>query len=252
MDLSAALPAFVLAVVLISASPGPATALILRPAAPHGTRAAVPTVLGLEVGLSLRALAAGAGPGSSRRRLGRRLHRPARRRGLGAAPARCRGMAHSRRCAGASARGGRRTGAAVPPGLVRPGRGRAARHAIGRGPAVRVLPGVRAGRRPGAGVDGRPRAAAGRHRDPAVLGAGSRGRTCDRVVPPLPGPASPRAGERERPDRSGPAGRRHVPLGPPAREPGQGRVCRSVRGGAARGRVLVRRTPVSARVPEPA
>ena len=62
MDLLAVLPAFVLAVVLISASPGPAMALILRRAALHGTRAAVPTVLGLELGLYLWALAAGAGP----------------------------------------------------------------------------------------------------------------------------------------------------------------------------------------------
>ena len=55
------LPAFLLAVLLISASPGPAMALILRRAALHGTRAAVPTVLGLELGLYLWALAAGAG-----------------------------------------------------------------------------------------------------------------------------------------------------------------------------------------------
>jgi threonine/homoserine/homoserine lactone efflux protein len=61
MDLTASLPAFLLAVVLISASPGPAMALILRRAALHGTRATVPTVLGLEVGLYLWALAAGAG-----------------------------------------------------------------------------------------------------------------------------------------------------------------------------------------------
>ncbi len=61
MDLAAVLPAFLLAVVLISASPGPAMALILRRAALHGPRAAVPTVLGLEAGLYLWALAAGAG-----------------------------------------------------------------------------------------------------------------------------------------------------------------------------------------------
>ncbi|WP_440104378.1 hypothetical protein [Streptosporangium sp. H16] len=48
MDLVASLPAFVVAVVLISASPGPAMALILRRAALHGFRGAVPTVLGLE------------------------------------------------------------------------------------------------------------------------------------------------------------------------------------------------------------
>jgi threonine/homoserine/homoserine lactone efflux protein len=55
------LPAFLLAVVLISASPGPAMALIFRRAALRGTRAAVPTVLGLEAGIYLWALAAGAG-----------------------------------------------------------------------------------------------------------------------------------------------------------------------------------------------
>jgi threonine/homoserine/homoserine lactone efflux protein len=60
MDVSV-LPAFLLAVLLISASPGPAMALILRRAALHGTRAAVPTVLGLEAGIYLWALAAGAG-----------------------------------------------------------------------------------------------------------------------------------------------------------------------------------------------
>jgi threonine/homoserine/homoserine lactone efflux protein len=61
MDLVAALPAFVVAVVLLSASPGPAMALILRRAALHGLSGAVPTVLGLELGLYLWALAAAAG-----------------------------------------------------------------------------------------------------------------------------------------------------------------------------------------------
>lgn len=61
MELFAALPLFTVAVVLISASPGPAVALILRQAALHGWRATVPTVLGLETGLFLWALAAGAG-----------------------------------------------------------------------------------------------------------------------------------------------------------------------------------------------
>jgi threonine/homoserine/homoserine lactone efflux protein len=61
MDAAAVLPGFLLAVLLISASPGPAMALILRRAALRGTRAAVPTVLGLEAGLYLWALAAGAG-----------------------------------------------------------------------------------------------------------------------------------------------------------------------------------------------
>lgn len=61
MDLINLLPTFVLAVVLISASPGPAMALILRRSALGGYRAAVPTVLGLEAGLYLWALAAAAG-----------------------------------------------------------------------------------------------------------------------------------------------------------------------------------------------
>lgn len=61
VDLLALLPTFVVAVVLISASPGPAMALILRRAASHGWRAAVPTVLGLETGLYVWALFAAAG-----------------------------------------------------------------------------------------------------------------------------------------------------------------------------------------------
>ena len=61
MDLVAALPAFVVAVFLIAASPGPAMALILRRAGLRGFRAAVPTVLGLEAGLYVWALLAAAG-----------------------------------------------------------------------------------------------------------------------------------------------------------------------------------------------
>lgn len=61
MDLVERLPAFVLAVVLIAAAPGPAMALILRRAAVRGFRGAVPTVLGVEAGLYLWALAAAAG-----------------------------------------------------------------------------------------------------------------------------------------------------------------------------------------------
>jgi len=57
----ATLPTFLVAVVLISASPGPAMALIFRRAALHGFRSTVPTVLGLELGIYLWALAAGAG-----------------------------------------------------------------------------------------------------------------------------------------------------------------------------------------------
>jgi len=61
VDLVTSLPAFVLAVVLISASPGPAMGLILRRAALRGFRGAVPTVLGLELGLYVWALLAAAG-----------------------------------------------------------------------------------------------------------------------------------------------------------------------------------------------
>jgi threonine/homoserine/homoserine lactone efflux protein len=61
MHLSVSLPAFVVAVLLVAASPGPAMALILRRTALHGMRTAVPLILGLELGLYLWALAAAAG-----------------------------------------------------------------------------------------------------------------------------------------------------------------------------------------------
>jgi threonine/homoserine/homoserine lactone efflux protein len=61
VDVLTSLGAFVLAVLLISASPGPAMALIFRRAALRGLRGAVPTVLGLELGLYLWALFAGVG-----------------------------------------------------------------------------------------------------------------------------------------------------------------------------------------------
>jgi threonine/homoserine/homoserine lactone efflux protein len=61
VDVVASLPAFVLAVLIISASPGPAMALIFRRAALRGLWGAVPTVLGLELGLYVWALFAGAG-----------------------------------------------------------------------------------------------------------------------------------------------------------------------------------------------
>lgn len=60
MDINS-LPAFLLAVLVIAASPGPAMALIFQRAGLHGFRAAIPTVLGIEVGLFIWALAAGAG-----------------------------------------------------------------------------------------------------------------------------------------------------------------------------------------------
>jgi threonine/homoserine/homoserine lactone efflux protein len=55
------LPAFVLAVLLIAATPGPAMTLILRRAAVRGFSGAVPTVLGIEAGLYVWALLAAAG-----------------------------------------------------------------------------------------------------------------------------------------------------------------------------------------------
>jgi threonine/homoserine/homoserine lactone efflux protein len=61
VELATSLPAFLLAVLLISASPGPAMALIFRRAALRGLTGAVPTVLGLELGLYCWALFAGAG-----------------------------------------------------------------------------------------------------------------------------------------------------------------------------------------------
>jgi threonine/homoserine/homoserine lactone efflux protein len=61
VDLRTSLPAFLAAVLLISASPGPAMALIVRRSALRGLRGAVPTVLGVELGLYAWALFAGAG-----------------------------------------------------------------------------------------------------------------------------------------------------------------------------------------------
>jgi threonine/homoserine/homoserine lactone efflux protein len=61
VDVHTSLPAFVLAVLLISASPGPAMTLIVRRAALRGLRGALPTVLGVELGLYVWALFAGAG-----------------------------------------------------------------------------------------------------------------------------------------------------------------------------------------------
>jgi threonine/homoserine/homoserine lactone efflux protein len=55
------LPAFLLAVLAISAVPGPAMALILRRAAVNGGRATVPLVLGLETALVFWAVAAAVG-----------------------------------------------------------------------------------------------------------------------------------------------------------------------------------------------
>ncbi|SDD25122.1 Threonine/homoserine/homoserine lactone efflux protein [Geodermatophilus telluris] len=59
--LAGTVPAFLGVVLLIAATPGPAMALVVRRAALRGTGAAVPTVLGLEAGLLVWALLAGAG-----------------------------------------------------------------------------------------------------------------------------------------------------------------------------------------------
>ena len=56
-----ALPAFLLAVLVIAASPGPAFALIIQRAGTRGFARTVPTVLGIEVGLFAWALAVGLG-----------------------------------------------------------------------------------------------------------------------------------------------------------------------------------------------
>jgi threonine/homoserine/homoserine lactone efflux protein len=61
MELLDQLPAFVAAVALISAVPGPAIALLIRRCSVGGFAAGVPIVLGLETGLYLWILAAGAG-----------------------------------------------------------------------------------------------------------------------------------------------------------------------------------------------
>jgi threonine/homoserine/homoserine lactone efflux protein len=61
VELLRQLPAFVAAVVLISAVPGPAIALLIRRCSIGGFSAGVPIVLGLETGLYLWILAAGAG-----------------------------------------------------------------------------------------------------------------------------------------------------------------------------------------------
>lgn len=61
MESIASLPSFVLAVLLISASPGPAMALIVRRASLQGFGSASATVLGLEAGIYAWALLAAAG-----------------------------------------------------------------------------------------------------------------------------------------------------------------------------------------------
>lgn len=64
MDVVTSLPAFLLAVVMIWAVPGPAMLLVIRRAALGGVRTAMATVLGLGVGLYAWALAAAAGLGA--------------------------------------------------------------------------------------------------------------------------------------------------------------------------------------------
>ena len=61
MALLRELPAFFAAVLLISATPGPAVALLVRRAAKNGFEATVPVVVGLELGLYFWIVAAGAG-----------------------------------------------------------------------------------------------------------------------------------------------------------------------------------------------
>ena len=61
MDMLGSLPTFALAVVLISASPGPAMALIVRRASLRGFGSAAATIAGLEAGIYVWALCAAAG-----------------------------------------------------------------------------------------------------------------------------------------------------------------------------------------------
>lgn len=61
MELLKQLPAFLSAVLLIAAVPGPAVALLIRRCSVGGFRAGAPVVLGLEAGLYVWTLAAGAG-----------------------------------------------------------------------------------------------------------------------------------------------------------------------------------------------
>jgi threonine/homoserine/homoserine lactone efflux protein len=61
MELLRQLPAFLVAVLIISAVPGPAVALLIRRCSVGGFRAGVPVVLGLEAGLYFWIIAAGAG-----------------------------------------------------------------------------------------------------------------------------------------------------------------------------------------------
>lgn len=61
MEVVRELPTFILAVVLLAAVPGPAVAVLIRRAAIGGLREATPLVLGLESGLYVWIIAAGAG-----------------------------------------------------------------------------------------------------------------------------------------------------------------------------------------------
>jgi threonine/homoserine/homoserine lactone efflux protein len=61
VELLRQLPAFLGAVLVISAVPGPAVALLIRRCSVGGFRAGVPVVLGLELGLYFWIIAAGAG-----------------------------------------------------------------------------------------------------------------------------------------------------------------------------------------------
>jgi threonine/homoserine/homoserine lactone efflux protein len=61
VELLRQLPAFIGAVLVISSVPGPAVALLIRRCSLGGFRAGVPVVLGLETGLYLWIIAAGAG-----------------------------------------------------------------------------------------------------------------------------------------------------------------------------------------------
>ncbi|MDX6256785.1 MAG: hypothetical protein QOJ11_3119 [Frankiales bacterium] len=61
MELVTRLPAFLVAIVAMAAVPGPAFALIVRRSSVGGLRAGAPVVLGIELGLYVWIIAAGAG-----------------------------------------------------------------------------------------------------------------------------------------------------------------------------------------------
>ena len=199
------LPAFLLAVLLISASPGPAMALIFRRAALRG--------MSRRRADGARSRAGALLLGAVRRRRLRRARGRVGGRLPGAAGGRGRGPALPRGSARSARRGwsGRRPGGARPAarprtaslvGRVRRGRRRAAGQPEGRRLHDRVLPAVRAGGRAGLRHDGAARPPADHGRDRPVPGPGGGGRAGGHLVPPAAHPAPARGGQRQRARRA--------------------------------------------------